>query len=407
MRRRPRVLLIAPIRPARSGNGLAMRVALFVEAAENFAELDVVVVPVAGATSAPLPPFRETTRLHEAPASPNRTLSLIGRIPVEARADALRAYGRPSLSGLLTAEAHHLVARLASTRSFDLVVVLRTYMLPLAEAVADTTALALDLDEDDLNSALSQSRIALAHGRSTRAAWLMADATAIDRMIALHEGRLAASFTSCEGDGTTLRRRHPGLRPIIVNNAVAIPRVPTRRHDGQTLLFVGAFGHLANVDGIAWFAESVVPRLHRRLPWGFRVIVAGNGPPPRVLQLNRHPRIEIVSNFESAAPLYARATIAIAPLRFGGGARTKIIEAAAHGVACVAHRASVNGKLADAGWAAGSAPDFATACAEALQDPEGRRAREASGRAIARTVYDRNAVIARLTRQLAHLVPLW
>ncbi len=70
-----------------------MRVALFVEAAETFAELDVVVVPVAGATSAPLPPFRETTRLHEAPASPNRTLSLIGRIPVEARADALRAYG--------------------------------------------------------------------------------------------------------------------------------------------------------------------------------------------------------------------------------------------------------------------------------------------------------------------------
>ncbi len=88
-----------------------------------------------------------------------------------------------------------------------------------------------------------------------------------------------------------------------------------------------------------------------------------------MLQLNRHPRIEIVSNFESAAPLYARATIAIAPMRFGGGARTKIIEAAAHGVACVAHRASVNGRLADAGWAAGNAPDFATALRRSLARP--------------------------------------
>ncbi|WP_342152840.1 glycosyltransferase family 4 protein [Methylorubrum sp. SB2] len=405
MKPRPRVLVIAPIRPARSGNGLAMRVSLFVEAAETFADVDVVVVPVAGAISAPLPAFRDTTRLHDAPAYPCRALSLMSRIPVGERADALLAYGRPSLSGCLTDEARKLVARLASTRSFDLAVVMRSYMLPLAQAVGDTTALALDLDEDEFGSAHSQSRIALARRQSGHAAWLLADATTTDRIIALHQSRLSASFISCENDAATLRRRHPGLHPIIVNNAVEIPRAPKRRHDGRTLLFVGAFGHLANVDGILWFAENVAPRL--RVPRGFRLVVAGNGPPHRVLQLGLRPCVEIVGGFEATAPLYARATVAIAPMRFGGGARTKIIEAAAHGVACVTHEASVNRSLAEAGWSAGNTPDFAIACAEALRDHEGRSVREASGRTIARMLYDRTAVIARLARQLALLASLW
>ena len=43
-----RAVFISPIVPASTGNGLAMRMGLFVEALSRIARVDVIVVPVAG-----------------------------------------------------------------------------------------------------------------------------------------------------------------------------------------------------------------------------------------------------------------------------------------------------------------------------------------------------------------------
>ena len=50
---RPRALMIAPAVPGEIGNGLAMRLGLFLEAFARVAEVDLAVLPVAGAANEP------------------------------------------------------------------------------------------------------------------------------------------------------------------------------------------------------------------------------------------------------------------------------------------------------------------------------------------------------------------
>ncbi|MBC7052047.1 glycosyltransferase family 4 protein, partial [Salmonella enterica subsp. enterica serovar Enteritidis] len=77
------------------------------------------------------------------------------------------------------------------------------------------------------------------------------------------------------------------------------------------------------------------------------------------------------------APLYARADLAIAPLRAGGGSRIKLIEAAAHGVPAVATRVGAEGLRFASGrdiLLADAADTFIAACRTMLTDePLARR----------------------------------
>src|SRR5215213_3977424 len=51
--RRPRALMLAPAVPDRTGNGLAMRLGMFLEALARVAEVDLVVPAIAGRPDAP------------------------------------------------------------------------------------------------------------------------------------------------------------------------------------------------------------------------------------------------------------------------------------------------------------------------------------------------------------------
>ena len=376
---RLKALMIAPMRPARSGNGLAMRICLFVEAIERFADLDVVIVPVAGEPLAPAPLFRVTTRFHIASVRASLALSLMSRMAPSERLRAFAAIGRPSMSELLSAEAEEIVARITSRSVFDFVLVSRAYMLPLIDAIPDRAPILVDLDEDDHASTCTRATIASEQGDRAAADWMMLEAAALDRLVGVYRPKVATFFLSSKNDYLSIRRRHAGLRAQVVVNAVVVPNVIPRRHNGRTIVFVGAFGYLPNVDGVGWFVNTVVPRLKAIDPRGFDLILAGAHPPRSILNRAHHPRLMIRQDFHSVSPLYAQATVAIAPMRAGGGGRTKIIEAAAHGVACVAHEASANSTLAGAGWIAGNAFEFASACAEALNpetspaEPRGRQ----------------------------------
>lgn len=398
---RPKVLMIAPMRPAPTGNGLAMRICLFMEAIERFADLDVLVVPVAGEPVAPAPSPHVSTRFHTAAVRPSLALSLIRRMAPNERVRAFAALGRPSASELLPAEAKELVARIASHQAFDLVLVSRAYMLPLIDAIPGQVPILVDLDEDDHAAARTRAMIAIEHGKRASADWMMVEAATLDRLIAQYRSRVTTFFLSSDDDLASMRRRHAGLSAKVVVNAVSVPPNVRRRHDGRTLVFVGAFGYPPNVDGIKWFVDAVVPRLKAIDSRGFNLLLAGAHPPRGIADRTRHPRITTAANFPDVASIYARATVAIAPMRSGGGGRTKVIEAAAHGVSCITHVASANSTLVGAGWVAGNALAFASACAEALNQIPERVNRERLGRRLATARYNRQKVIGELSRTLA------
>ncbi|WP_434212946.1 glycosyltransferase [[Pseudomonas] boreopolis] len=124
----------------------------------------------------------------------------------------------------------------------------------------------------------------------------------------------------------------------------ALP-TPQGRKD---ILFVAGFAHAPNVDAAKWFVNEVLPLVEREVP-DVRVSLVGSNPRPEVQAL-ASGRIE-VTGYVSDARLeayYAHARVAVAPLRFGGGVKGKVLEAFRHGVPCVTTSVGMQG-LAGAG----------------------------------------------------------
>src|SRR5579862_1944452 len=179
-----RALLIAPIHPSVIGNGLAMRTMLFAEAIARIAELDILVIPLAG-ESFRKSDFPTSGRLITLPPSAETPFKLIMRTALEdSRLDAFRAYAKPSLSAFLSQPILDEVCRLASTRSYDLIHVTRSYMMALASAFQTRALMTVDLDEDDFISMLSRSQLARRMDKEFESRWFEAEAIAFDKTIA-------------------------------------------------------------------------------------------------------------------------------------------------------------------------------------------------------------------------------
>lgn len=124
---------------------------------------------------------------------------------------------------------------------------------------------------------------------------------------------------------------------------VQIPAPDVRRD----ILFVAGFAHAPNVDAAVWFVRTVLPLVTSELP-GVRVSLVGSNPHPDVLAL-ASDQVEVsgyVSD-EELARRYRHARVSIAPLRFGGGVKGKVLESLLHGVPCVTTSVGLQG-LADA-----------------------------------------------------------
>lgn len=103
----------------------------------------------------------------------------------------------------------------------------------------------------------------------------------------------------------------------------------------NSLIFVAGFSHPPNIDGACWFARSVLPIIRNQRP-DICLDLVGSNPPEQVLALSsEHVRVIGFVTDDELARWYARARVAVAPLRFGAGVKGKVIEAMAYGVPCV------------------------------------------------------------------------
>ena len=124
-------------------------------------------------------------------------------------------------------------------------------------------------------------------------------------------------------------------------------RAPGDLRDRSGILFVAGFAHQPNVDGALWFVTRVLPRIQASVP-DVRLALVGSNPKPEILQL-ACDGIEVTGfvSDEELEQRYAAARVAIAPLRFGGGMKGKVLEAMRHGVPCVTTSTGMQG-LSDA-----------------------------------------------------------
>jgi GT2 family glycosyltransferase len=134
-------------------------------------------------------------------------------------------------------------------------------------------------------------------------------------------------------DQEVLAREAPGVPSVVV---------PTihRPHEGglpfaerEHLLFVGNFRHRPNEDGVRFFIEEVLPRVRKELP-GVELLLVGDGAPREFSQLSAEG-VRLLGYVPDVDPLFARARVFVAPVRFGAGIKGKIGEALAYAIPLV------------------------------------------------------------------------
>jgi polysaccharide biosynthesis protein PslH len=392
--------------PARGGNGLAMRLGVFLEALAAFADVDLAIIPLAGGPverSPFLDAFGERLTVHHLPPEIGTHFGLLSRIAdPAARLDAFRRYGAPSLASGLSARLTDQIAQLATRNHDQFVHVARSYMIPAIAGLNAGVPITIDLDEDDRGSFFSRAAFVRHEGDASAAEWLEQEGRACDDLIAANAHRFRRIFAASRRDCLTLRRRHPGVAVQPILNCVDVARRAPPMDDGRTAVFVGSFGYQPNVDGLLWFVEQVMPALEARVG-RIRLLVAGANAPPSVRALERRPNVRILGWVDDLGAVYRRATLAIAPMRGGGGTRIKIIEAASFGTAMVADResaASLFGSERPWGWVASHATRFIAGCADALRNPAERERRGQFGYSAVVEHHSRPSVVARLARTL-------
>jgi succinoglycan biosynthesis protein ExoO len=172
----------------------------------------------------------------------------------------------------------------------------------------------------------------------------------------------------------------PGHQIVVAPMAVEVASEIQVGEDGA-LLFIGSMAQ-PNIDGLAWFLDSVWPAIKARHP-AARLDVVGSvchhlGPPP--------PGVTLHGVVPSTDRFYAAAGIVISPLRAGSGLKIKLIEAMGRGKAIVASNITlqgVGGIIGDSVRVADSPETWIAAIDSLIDDPGAREGLSRRSREIA------------------------
>jgi glycosyltransferase involved in cell wall biosynthesis len=101
----------------------------------------------------------------------------------------------------------------------------------------------------------------------------------------------------------------------------------------EGILFLGGFGHNPNVDAVLWFVEEILPRVKNQIP-EVTFTVAGSNPTQEILAL-QNDNLQVTGYVPDLGPLFKKARVFVAPLRYGAGVKGKIITSLVEGVPVV------------------------------------------------------------------------
>ena len=310
------LLYLSPVVPALTGNGLAMRAGMVLEALAEHHRVSLLVV-----------------RLHPSPEA---------RIPAVFRRLCHRtsivdpAKGSSSFSPAL---------RLVRSRTrpfdqlreapFDTIHAFRLAMAPYASRfIADRSRRPrLDLDLDDIESRTHRRLASLCRVNDDRARAAFEDRQAELADAAESEALLEFDriYVCSQADRALIEGRAGGVVAVLPN-AVRLPAstAPPPDRGAFRFLFVGTLGYYPNEDAVLWLCREIAPRLRESTRSAIEIDVVGGGASPRLRAETAAAGVNLRGPVSRLSPLYRRASAVLAPIRAGGGTRIKIIEAWSH-----------------------------------------------------------------------------
>jgi polysaccharide biosynthesis protein PslH len=128
----------------------------------------------------------------------------------------------------------------------------------------------------------------------------------------------------------------PTARVVSIPLGLQVPPAALDAAGGtrRDVVFVGGYSHPPNADAALRLMQSIVPKVRGQVA-DVRLQLVGDAPTPAMLRA-AGPGDAITGRVEDVTPFLERAQLVVLPLRLGGGARVKLLEALAAGKAVVA-----------------------------------------------------------------------
>ena len=218
----------------------------------------------------------------------------------------------------------------------------------------------------------------LHHIREEREAALRGDA---DSMVRAEETKRLeyacimaadASIVVSEHEKALLASELPSARVAVVPLMREIPRTTFPEWQArQHLAFVGGFQHQPNIDAVTYFLDEIWPIVQARRPDLIFHVIGSHL--PETLKVRQAPNVEWVGYVPEIEPWLDRIRLTVAPLRYGAGAKGKVVSSLLNGVPCVATSVAAEGMGLTIGQdivSCHNPQDFAKAIIEVHDDPD-------------------------------------
>ena len=208
-------------------------------------------------------------------------------------------------------------------------------------------------------------------------------------------------------DRKYLQEEHHLYNVNILPNGVDLTVFSGEQHryeQDKVILFTGNMDYAPNVDAVDYFATDIFPQILEKFP-DVRFVIAGQRPVKKVLQL-ASDNITVTGFVKDLGEMYRKASIVVAPLRFGAGTQNKVLEAMAMGVPVVSHNIGFNGlniKSGEGVVLASTSGEFVQCCMALLESESQRRTIGAKGREVVYEQFDWDTIATRLENYLLEI----
>jgi len=343
---KPSLLYVCPVIPAVTGNGLAMRAGMVLEALADSCRVSLLLVPMFGAVDAKMSEhFR-------------RKCEHVVTVPFHTDTQRRIQEAGAAYSG----------------SSFDIIHVFRLVTVPFARPYftnAEGRARRY-LDLDDIESKTHRRIAALC--RITGNTALAESEEAESRRAAFLEGAAVRMFdriyVCSETDRNELSERSRA-DVVVLRNVVRLPETvpPPNSARPFRFLFLGTLGYYPNADAVRYFCREVLPLIPQSAT-DFVVDIVGEGRCEGLQELASDV-VHLVGPVPEVRPWYERCYALIVPIRAAGGTRIKILEAFSYGRPVITTSVGVEGLDAISGThllVADTPEDFAAACLRLMSD---------------------------------------
>lgn len=138
---------------------------------------------------------------------------------------------------------------------------------------------------------------------------------------------------------------HTGIDISVVANGVDIEyfaKLKKTLPKDPTVLFVGTFKWLPNIEAVEYIIEDIWPLVLKELP-NAKLKIVGFSPTKKILEYSRNHSIEVLGGIPDIRDAFETSHILLAPIRSGKGTRYKILEAMVTGTPVVATSLGVEG----------------------------------------------------------------